>query len=102
MTLRNLLIAGITTVVLLACSSGKQAYERGDYYDAVMKSVGRLRQNPSHSKSMEALKAAYPLAVENFETQAKNEIASNSNFKWKNAIQSYNAINSMYEAIKQC
>jgi hypothetical protein len=96
----SLIIAAI--LHLIGCSSGKKAYERGDYYEAVMRSVSRLRQNPDHSKSLETLKNAYPLAVEFFETQAKNDIASNTNFKWKNAIQSYNSINQMYEAIRQC
>src|SRR5688500_8950084 len=89
-------------LILCACSSGKKAYERGDYYNAVMKAVNRLRQNPDHGKSMEILKESYPLAVEYFETQAQNEIASNSNFKWKNAIQSYNQLNQLYEQIRQC
>lgn len=89
-------------LIFSACSSGKKAYERGDYYESVMKSVSRLRQNPDHSKSIEALKNAYPLAVELYENEAKNEIASNSNFKWKNAIQSYTYINTLYEAIRQC
>lgn len=97
----HLLIA-LALFVFTACSSGKKAYERGDYYEAVMKSVQRLRQNPDHSKSQETLKNGYPLAVEYYENQAKNEIASNSPYKWKNAIQSYNTINNMYEAIKQC
>lgn len=89
-------------VLLCACSSGKKAFERGDYYDAVVKAIGRLRQKPDHSKSAETLKAAYPLALEFYETQANNEIASNTPFKWKNAIRSYNTINSMYEQIRQC
>jgi hypothetical protein len=97
----NLLIA-VLVLLFFACSSGKQAYERGDYYGAVMKSVNRLRQNPDHSKSRQALQGAYPLAVEFYESQAKNEIASNSPYKWKNAIQSYSTINQLYEAIKQC
>jgi hypothetical protein len=67
-----------------------------------MKAINRLRQNPDHSKSMAILSDAYPLAVEYFESQANNEIASNSNFKWKNAIQSYNQINQLYEQIRQC
>lgn len=92
----------ILALLIFGCSSGKKAYERGDYYGAVMKSVNRLRQNPDHSKSIEALRNAYPLAVEYFENEVKNEIASNSNYKWKNAIQAYNNINSLYEAIRQC
>lgn len=89
-------------IVVAGCSSGKKAYEKGDYYGAVMKSIARLRQNPDHSKSAQTLQSAYPLALEFFETQANNEIASNSPFKWKNAIQSYNQINQMYEQIRQC
>lgn len=101
MKVANLLIA-VSVIMAFACSSGKQAFERGDYYGAIMKSVNRLRQNPDHSKSAEALQGAYPLAVEFYESQAKNEIASNSPYKWKNAIQSYTTINSLYEAIRQC
>ena len=89
-------------LLLNACSSGKKAYERGDYYSAVMKSINRLRQNPDHSKSLSTLQDAYPLAVDFLESQARNEIASNTPFKWKNAIQSYNSINQLYEQIRQC
>lgn len=93
-----ILIAGVS----VACSSGKQAYEKGNYYEAVVKAVGRLRQNPDHEKSQEALKNAYPLAVEYYEQQASNEMASNSPYKYKNAIQAYNTINQLYESIKTC
>lgn len=89
-------------VILSACSSGKKAYERGDYYSAVSKAVNRLRQNPDHNKSAETLQEAYPLALEYYESQARNEIASNTDFKWKNAIQSYNYLNQLYEQIRQC
>ena len=96
------LLVGLLVIVIAGCSSGKKAYERGDYYGAVAKSISRLRQNPDHSKSAQTLREAYPLALDYYETQAKNEIASNSQFKWKNAIQSYEQINSLYEQIKQC
>ncbi|MEO5978262.1 MAG: hypothetical protein ABIS36_17400 [Chryseolinea sp.] len=86
----------------IGCSSGKKAYERGNYYEAVVKSVARIRQNPDHSKSLDALKSAYPLAVEYYETEANNQVASNTNFKWKNAIASYDNINALYELIRQC
>jgi hypothetical protein len=86
----------------LGCSSGKKAYERGDYYDAVLKSVNRIRKDPDHSKSRETLKNAYPQALQFFETQAQNEISSNTPYRWKNVIGYYNQINSMYEQIRQC
>ncbi len=101
MKIKHLLILAVA-FILTACSSGKKAFERGNYYEAVMLSVNRLRQNPDHSKSTESLKSAYPHAVEYYEGQIKNEMASNSNFKWKNAIQSYDQLNTMYEAIRTC
>lgn len=101
MRIGHLLVFAII-LVISGCSSGKKAYERGDYYGAVTKAVSRLRQNPDHSKSRDILKESYPLALTYFETQAKNEIASNSDFKWKNALQSYNLLNQLYEEIRQC
>lgn len=96
---RLLLLLGI--VILSACASGKKLYERGAYYEAVMTSVQRLRQNPDHKKSMEALKSAYPMALEYLKSDVDNQIASNSPNKWRNAIASYDKINQMYESIRQ-
>lgn len=98
---RLLALFGIL-LILASCSSGKKAYERGEYYEAVMQAVSRLRQNPDHSKSREALKNAYPLALDYLQTDANNQIASNSPSKWRNAIASYDRINQMYESIRQC
>lgn len=98
----NRLAIAILSLLTIACSSGKKAYERGNYYEAVTKSVARLRQNPDHGKSQEALRNAYPLAVEYFEQEARNQLASNAPYKWKSAIESYNNINALYEMIRQC
>ncbi|HET9053265.1 MAG TPA: hypothetical protein VFM90_03780, partial [Cyclobacteriaceae bacterium] len=95
------LLSLLVIVILSACASGKKLYERGAYYEAVMTSVQKLRQNPDHKKSMEALKSAYPMALEFLKTDVSNQIASNSANKWRNAIASYDKINQMYESIRQ-
>lgn len=84
----------------IACSSGKKAYERGDYYAAVLQSVDRLRQKPDNEKSQEALRLAYPLAIDFLESQAKSTIASDAPFKWKSAMNYYNQINQLHDQIK--
>ncbi|MBX2962902.1 MAG: hypothetical protein KF687_10345 [Cyclobacteriaceae bacterium] len=100
--MRILYFTSIVIIVIAgACTSGKKAYQRGDYYDAVMQAIGRLRQNPTHKKSKETLRNSYPAALEWLETDAKNQIASNSPNKWKSALTSYQKINNMYEAIRQ-
>lgn len=90
----------LLAILSLACSSGKKAYEKGDYYTAVVKSVERLRQKPDHEKSKEALRLSYPLAVDFLETQAQSTIASDAPFKWKKAISYYSQINVLHDQIK--
>jgi hypothetical protein len=91
----------LAIIILSACTSGKKLYERGAYYEAVMTSVQKLRQNPDHKKSIEALKNSYPMALDYLQTDANNQIASNSPNKWRNAIAAYDKINQMYESIRQ-
>jgi hypothetical protein len=88
-------------ITFSGCSSGKQALERGDYYESVLKSVSRLRKNSSHKKSIQSLKDSYPLALEWLEDEANNHITTNSNYKWKSALASYQKINNMYEQIRK-
>ncbi len=89
----------VLILVIAACSSGKQAYERGDYYESVLKSVQRLRKNPDHKKSSEALRGAYPLAVDYLLSNINSQVTSEAPFKWKNAVGGYQKLNHMYEEI---
>ena len=91
----------LSCLALYSCSSGKKSFEQGDYYQAVLKSVSRLRQNPSHRKSRETLKQSYPLAIETFERDAKNAISSDAEFKYREAFRSYEKINRLYEEIRR-
>lgn len=88
-------------VTLSACSSGKAALEHGNYYQAVLTSVNQLRRNPGHKKSTETLRAAYPLAVSYYEGLASNSLASSSQFKWTEVVNSYTTLNQMGDEIRR-
>jgi hypothetical protein len=88
-------------ITLSACSSGKAAFERGNYYQAVLTSVNQLRRNPGHKKSSETLRAAYPLAVSYYEGQASSALASNVQFKWTQVVNSYTTLNQMGDEIRR-
>lgn len=92
----------VAVVVLNACSSGKSTFERGNYYEAVITSVNRLRKNSDHKKSVETLRQAYPMAVAFYEDRAKTSLASSERFKWSEVVKSYTYINTMYDDIKRC
>lgn len=82
------------------CTSGKKAYKQGDYYEAVLSAVQRLRQKPDHKKSKEVLSLSYQMAVDYLNTDAENQLSSNANFKWRSALQDYEKINHLYEEIR--
>ena len=90
----------ISVIFIDSCSSGKSAYKHGDYFEAVLTAVQRLRQNPDHKKSREVLSLSYQPAVDFLETSAQNQVASNANFKWRSAVQNYERINQLYEEIR--
>ena len=53
--MKVILRVAIVCIIVIAegCVSGKSAYKHGDYYDAVLSAVQRLRQNPENKKSKE-------------------------------------------------
>lgn len=91
----------VTPVLFFDCTSGKKAFEQGDYYSAVLKAVNRLRQNPGHKKSKETLRKGYPLALQTIEQDASNKLSSNAPFKYRDALKSFELINVMYEEIRR-
>lgn len=86
--------------LVIGCSSGKKAYNRGDYYAAVLKAVNRLRQAPNHKVSSDILRKSYQLAVNTVDSDVKNLIAIDAPFKWKKAMEKYNLINVLYQEIR--
>ncbi len=84
-----------------ACSSGKSAYEQGNYYDAVITSVNRLRRNTDSKKSSETLRSAYPMAVKYYDDRANAAIASNGPGRWQEVVQHYSTLQSMYDEIQR-
>ncbi len=100
MKIKFYLLPLITALLFESCSSGKAALKHGDYYEAVLAATQRLRSKPDHKKSREVLKLSYQLAIDYLETDAKNQIAANANFKYKTAVENYEKINVLYEEIR--
>lgn len=96
-----LLILLLFPLIFLSCSSGKKAYEKGNYSEAVLKSINRLRKNPDHKKSRETLRKSYPLAVESLERQANNKLAGIAPSKYTEALRMYQDINYLADEVRR-
>lgn len=101
--IRNFILIGLSvTMLTLGCSSGKNTLDKGNYYDATMQAVKRLRKNPDNKKSKQTLHRAYPLAQEYHEGLATRAKSSNDQYKWEKAIQQYQWLNKLNNAIERC
>ncbi len=91
----------ILSIVAVACTTAKSQYEKGNYYDSVMRSVEKLRKSPNNKNAQETLVNAYPLAVNTFMDKLENEDQANVDFKFTKAAGTYAQLNSMYESIQR-
>ena len=96
-----LLLVIVFSCAVLSCTSHKSLYEKGNYYEAVMRSVEKLRKSPNNKSARETLANAYPQAVNDFMDQLENEDQANIAFKFTSAVNTYEKLNGMYESIQR-
>jgi hypothetical protein len=87
---------------LISCSSGKKAFDRGDYYNATLKAVNRLRSDPNSSKAIQAVKESYPMALIFFQGKVDNALSTNLPFKYTEVVGHYEKMNRMADEISRC
>lgn len=88
-------------MAICSCSTGKKSLEKGNYYQAVIKAVERLRSNPDSKNAKQTLKDAYPLAVETLISEIDNLMAAKADFKYAGVVDRYEKINSMAAEIRR-
>lgn len=97
----KIIILLVLSAIVSSCSTGKKSFERGNYYEAVIKSIERLRSNPDNKKARQTLKDAYPLAVETLTTEIDILLNSNERFRYAGIVDRYEKINSMAKEIRR-
>ncbi len=98
--MQRLILFFLAAFIIDSCSSGKSALKKGDYYDAVLESIHRLRGSPDNKKAKQVLEQGYPLAIEYIETSIQNGITAEDPKKWRNAVKGYEQINYINDQIK--
>jgi hypothetical protein len=97
---RIILALGILN--LIACSSGKRMFEKGNYDGAVMQASQRLKQSPNNTKAKTTLKNAYTFALKIH----LDAIRQADSFKTENyydiVLSNYTALYNLEQTIKFC
>ncbi len=89
-------------IVIISCSTGKKALQKGEYDKAVMQAVNRLRSNDSNEKARSTLRRAYQLALNTHLENVKRASNTGDPYKWERMVSEYQSINNLYEEIRRC
>lgn len=92
----------ILCIVFTSCKTGQKAYERGDYYNATIQAVNRLRSNPDSKKALRAVKNSYPMALKYFQNRIDNAMNTNSVNKYSISVENYEKMSYLSDEISRC
>ena len=101
-TMRNLSIVVLLISIVISCTTGKKALERGDYSNATIQAVNRLRNNPNSSKALQAVKESYPMALTYFQGKIDYALSANNPFKFTEVVSYYELMNRLSDEISRC
>lgn len=90
----------LISILVISCSTGKKALQKGDYFSAVIKAADRLKSSPENKKAIRVIKEGYPMAIEWSQEEMDLVLSSNSPFKWENAINLMEQVNGLSDGIR--
>ena len=89
-------------LAICSCSSGKRLLENGQYDEAVLTSINRLRQNGDNSKAQQTLRSAHAYALDFHMNNIKSAAASSDPLKWESVSDHYARLQYLSQEIRKC
>jgi len=99
---QQLLIAITIILVATSCSSGYNAYKKGDYYKAAIDAVEKLKSSPGSDKAEYVLTKTYPLALQDAQREIEYAKLENSPNNYERIVLQYERVNQLAYNIYHC
>lgn len=100
--MRNLIIF-VFALSLFGCGrSARKSLQRGNYDEAVLTAVDKLRRSPDNRNALDALNQAYPLAVQYHNSNIQQAESSADRFRWDAQAKAYTQLNKISDEIRRC
>ncbi|RPD50583.1 hypothetical protein [Paracnuella aquatica] len=95
----------ITAVLFLfafaACKSAQKMYDRGNYAEAIERSIRKLQKEPNDATAKSILKDAYREAVARQEGEIRTVLNSASENRYEQAYRQYANLQQLYHSVQQ-
>lgn len=88
-------------LIVISCSTGKKALQKGNYYDAITKAAERLKSDPGNEKAQQVLIEGYPQALQWWQEELDVALSSNQPFKWEQCIDIMQNTNRLSKLIRR-
>ncbi len=89
-------------VICISCSTGEKALRTGDYYNATLQSLDRLRSNPDSKKAKAVFRKSYPMAIQYYSRKAESELNAGGAFAATNALNHYSNLQKLADEVDRC
>ena len=91
----------ISSTIIISCSSPKKLLEKGNYYQAAIQSVEKLKKNPNNKNAQETLQNAYYFAVDDLLEKLEKDKLMQPQFANSSSVYAYEDLNRLYEKVQQ-
>ncbi|MDQ7947571.1 MAG: hypothetical protein REI78_06540 [Pedobacter sp.] len=90
------------SILIVGCTTGKNALQKGNYDASVQKSVDRLRNSPKNEEAQQVLATAYELALKDHLNKIQQAKISADVLRWEYILTNYEQLNSLAGEINSC
>ncbi|MEJ5993684.1 hypothetical protein WG904_04560 [Pedobacter sp. Du54] len=87
------------SILIVGCTTGKNALQKGDYDASVTKAVNRLQNAPQNKEAMQVLASAYKLSVAQHLRNIDEAKISSDVLRWESIISDYQQLNQLSNEI---
>lgn len=87
------------SILIVGCTTGKNALQKGNYDQSVFKSVDRLKSSPKNAEAMYVLPVAYDLALKDHLRKIDEAKISSDVLKWEDILSHYQKINQLSDEV---
>lgn len=93
-------LLSLAMIILVSCSTGKKALQKGDYFSAITKAVDRLKSAPENKNAIKVLREGYPMTLQWTQEELDLTMSSNDPSKWERAIGLMEQVNRLSSEIR--
>jgi hypothetical protein len=90
------------SILIVGCTTGKNALQKGNYDASVHKAVDRLRSSPKNTEAQQVLASAYSFALKDHLSKIYEAKLTADVWRWEYILNHYEQLNALANEVNSC